>query len=207
MRAWAWGAASIDLTVVFVLGALSPGHDMAWDYISTLGQTGAPLWGWYVLGASAAAVAHLGFYHALWHHAKTTRAGIVSIGLLTGFALAHWAAAAWFPCDPGCDRITTSGHVHYSLGFAAFITYAAGTAAFSVYAGRRAWPVHTAAALVLAGSILLLAADLTSVMRGVAERTTVVALATWMVVVAHTSRTRDATIGWQEPPRMAAEEA
>lgn len=185
VRPLAVAAAATDIIVVATLGAITPGHDVVHGYISTLGQRGAPYVTWYVAGGTLAAGLHLAFFGAIWPHLRRDRFGVAGIGLLVGFMLVHWLAAAFFPCDPQCDRITATGNIHYALGFAAFVSSGVGTILFSVAAWRLRMPahIHIATGFVVVGSLLLLAADLSGSYRGIAERGTVAALALWTVVV------------------------
>lgn len=189
----AWAAAIADAGFVILLGALTPGHDHLRDYISTLGERGGPNPWLYRAIAGATAGLHLWLFARIWDWIRTPLAG-AAWGFFVAFMVAQFTAAVWFPCDPDCIHVTTTGRIHYALGFAAFTAYGLGTILWSVHAYREGWSstIHKPAVAIVLTALWLLWADATGNMHGLAERANVLALGWWTVTLPGSLPTRPA---------------
>lgn len=179
--ALATGAAS--LATVFVVGALTPGHDMVHGYVSTLSQRDAPLREAYTVGGTLATACGLAFLLRRWPRDRTTLHAC-GLSLMALFFLLHWIAASFVPCDTDCQWLTATGRLHYAMGFAAFVAVGLGTITLSVHAGRDAKSLHAATAAFVLCAVALLIADRVGRYHGLVERLQVVLLAVWLVALA-----------------------
>lgn len=178
MVTWAGPAAGlVSVVTVFVVGWLTPGHDMVHGYISTLSQTDSPLRGWYVAGGTIAAALGVLFFVTRW---RGDRSSLHAVGLtcMISFYVLHWIGAAFVPCDAGCAWLTPTGRLHYAIGFAAFVNVGLGTILLSIHAKNRG--LHIATGVFVAGAVALLVTDRIGAWHGLVERFEVVALAAWM---------------------------
>ncbi len=191
-RVAAWLGGLVTLGTIFVLGTLTPGHDMVNGYISTIGVPGEPYTNWYVAGGGISAALNLAFLFVLSREHPQQALLASALALLASFFVLHFTAAAFFPCAADCDWSTLGSRVHYAMGFAAFVSFAVGTIVFTVAAARRPhWPrlaiLRGATVVFVAAAVGLLIADLTRTYHGVAERSVAVALVLWLAVLAATT--------------------
>ncbi|MGB1585418.1 MAG: DUF998 domain-containing protein [Thermoplasmatota archaeon] len=199
---WAGPAAGIaSVITVFLVGWLSPGHDMIHGYISTLSQTDAPLRAWYVAGGTVAAGLGILFFAGRWRKGDSA---LHAVGLtcMIAFYVLHWMGAALVPCDAGCAWLTPTGRLHYAIGFAAFVNVGLGTILLSIHAKNRG--LHIATGVFVAGAVALLITDRIGAWHGLAERFEVVALAAWMWWLATLPPSGTLHPGWpaRQPARM-----
>jgi len=186
-------AAALALAVPVVASAARPGYDHCRQFISELGESGAP------------------------HAALVSYAGFLPIGVLTilfavfagrslaprlrarlGLALfsgVGWAyvVAAFFPCDPGCP---TSGSatqsVHSASGLVEYLGGGLGllllATSFGRARSRASFPSRLSlvcAAIVLGAFVAMLLPPLEGA-RGLVQRAAETALFVWMLAVSRT---------------------
>jgi len=137
------------------LGASRAGYSSAANYLSELGETGAPTRGLTNgLAFPVVALSCISLFVALWHRWPATtavRAGLVC--LLIGIPLGYLGAVA-FPCDAGCPiEGTAKQSVHNLLGL---VQYPLGILGFFLLGLKlRIHPALRALCLVAAAAMAL----------------------------------------------------
>lgn len=121
----------IFILLVIVGGLQYDGYSHIAQAISELGATDSPVrtlqtLNFFIIGISLV-VFFLGF------HYRFPGSSNLTTGLLLYFALAAGVGNGVFPCDPGCDMVTTSGTLHNLTGLTGFIALSVGT----ILIGRR----------------------------------------------------------------------
>lgn len=171
-----------------VFGALRPGYSHARQYISELGERGAP---------HAALVGLAGFLPtgllvclflglAAGHFPRRPSTAL-GVGLLAGVGLAY-IGAALFPCDPGCPATGSAGQqIHNSLALLEYGGGAAGLIALARSfradpAWRPLWAYSLLSGLVVALAPPLLSSPASAGWRGLTQRLAEVAIFGWIAV-------------------------
>lgn len=178
--AWlAIAAMACEVTVGFLLAALTPNHDLLRDYVSTVGVEGQPYALHFPLIGATGAALHLLAIWLAWPrlHGKFQQ---ISGGCFAAF-FAFIGIGLAFRCDPGCALASTEAIIHQTMGTIAFVFL--GLAA--IFAAI-AWPqrgIIAMSCVVVAADIWLLVADVTDMLRGAAERTTILAMFVWSLVL------------------------
>lgn len=181
--------AAMDIVAVAIIGALTAGHDAIHGYISTLGTFGAPLRGWYVAAGTISSALHLWFIIGVRRAFGKDTSVYIAATLLGLFFVLQWLAAAFFPCDPGCEWITIPGQLHYALSFSAFVMFCIGIIVTTWVADthhlrfQHRW-INSAAVACIASALALLATDRLDIYNGLVERITIVMFSTWTVILA-----------------------
>lgn len=181
-------AGALALATPLLAGAAQPAYEPCSQFISELGQTGAPhgalvnFAGFLPTGLLTLA---FGLSSAL-HLAPTRRA---RWGFLL-FSSVGWAyvASAFFPCDPGCPPLgSTSQQIHNAFGAAEYLAGGAGLALLGS-SGSAPALAPGVARLARVGSWIVFVAFAGMLLpplepvRGLLQRAAEAALFLWMVV-------------------------
>lgn len=171
----------LEGVVAWGLPAALPGHSLVHDYISTAGATDSPFPATFAALGILAVLLHLIFVAGLWWQ-RDDRLHRVAVLLFAAFFVLL-GIGLLFQCDPGCALQTTEAWTHFWFGLAAFL--ALGIAALVL--AWRSWMhrdrVLLSASVTLAGlDLLLLLSDQTQIIRGLTERSTIMAMMAWSVV-------------------------
>lgn len=178
-----------SLAVVIVLtlwaGALTPGYSHVSQFISELGETGAPyewqvrLAGFLPAGLLVVAFAVLAF-RAI-PRSRSVTAGLIGLVLYAG----GYLVAVVYPCDAGCrpDEPSTSQLIHNAAGLIGYL--AAPAFLFTLAKAARSWPGaaplavtgYVAAAIALVGILTL---SPTSDVVGLSQRAIELAVLGWV---------------------------
>ncbi len=185
----ALGSAAIVGVTVILGGALTPGYGHVAQFISELGEAGAPHEMWVrFAGFLPAGLLMLVFCASAFRALPRSRR--VSLALL-GVALyaTGYIVAAAFPCDPGCRPLEPSGSqmIHNAAGAIGYLVAPA-----FLYALARAisdWPGaarlaatgYAASAVALAG---LLTLSPTSEFVGLSQRALEASVLGWLAMLA-----------------------
>jgi len=188
LRWCAPAAATVAVVLAVVGGARWPAYRHRSQFLSELGQRGAPdgaavSAGFVAIGALLAGSAVHG--EGRFRHRPPARAGVLAVTL--GFAVSYAAAGA-ARCDPGCPergRISTSQAVHNAAGAAGYLA-AAGGMGIAGWALRRS-PHRGVAGAGLVGAPVaavlsaLMASESNAADRGLLQRIVEVVVFGWMI--------------------------
>ncbi len=179
-------AGALCFLVPLVFGMLRPEYSHVRDYISELGETGAPYAGW----VNLAGFLPIGLIVLLFVFtaSKLMPVDRKSAWLVSSVGWAYLVASV-FPCDPGCPEQGSLSQMIHNL--TAMVCYPASTTGLILIAisfrGNDSWnklSVYTMVSglLVALGFGLMLVPDLAS-WRGLAQRLAEAATFAWIAVV------------------------
>lgn len=157
------GSFAVVTVLTVWAGALTPGYSHASQFISELGETGAPF-EWPVRFAGFLPAGMLMVAFAVLAFKAIPRSRSVTIGLigLVLYAIGY-LAAVFYPCDAGCrpDEPSTSQLIHNAAGLVGYL--AAPALLFALAGATRKWSGagvlsvtgYVAAVLALVGVLTL----------------------------------------------------
>jgi hypothetical membrane protein len=111
----------IVIIVLTIIGALRTGYNPLTQYMSELGETGAPFSRLASILFIIVGVLLGLFSYALYKGIKKEKISWIGPLLLALFSLFDWIGSGIFPCDPGCAGETFSGGMHLLVGLIGMI--------------------------------------------------------------------------------------
>lgn len=179
-------ASALCLLVPLVFGMLRPEYSHVRDYISELGETGAPYAGW----VNLAGFLPIGLIVLVFVFTASRQMPINRKSALL-FSSVGWTylVASVFPCDPGCpERGSMSQMIHNLTAMVCYPATIAGLMLIAIsFRGNDSWKklsVYTMVCglLVALGFGLMLVPDFAS-WRGLAQRVAEAATFAWIAVI------------------------
>lgn len=181
-------AGALALATPLLAGAARPGYAHCSQFISELGETGAPHGALVNLaGFLPTGLFTLAFAFSSARRLARTRRGRWGFLLFSSVGWAY-VASAFFPCDPGCPPFGSTGQqIHNAFGAAEYLAGGAGLALLGSSGGA---PVRAPGVARLArvgsGIVLVTFAGMLlpplEPVRGLLQRAAELALFLWMVV-------------------------